>query len=45
MAALLEVRNLSVRYGKVEAVPDVSILFSFTRSYFHVDLERVSDAV
>ena len=27
------------------AVADVSILFSFTRSYFHVDLERVSDAV
>jgi isocitrate dehydrogenase kinase/phosphatase len=27
------------------SVPDVSILFSFTRSYFHVDLERVSDAV
>jgi isocitrate dehydrogenase kinase/phosphatase len=27
------------------AVPEVSILFSFTRSYFHVDLERVSDAV
>ncbi|HEU4692038.1 MAG TPA: bifunctional isocitrate dehydrogenase kinase/phosphatase [Vicinamibacterales bacterium] len=27
------------------AVPDVSILFSFTRSYFHVDLERVSDAI
>ena len=25
MAALLEVRNLSVRYGKVEAVHDVSI--------------------
>jgi len=24
---------------------DVSILFSFTRSYFHVDLERVADAV
>lgn len=24
---------------------DVSILFSFTRSYFHVDLERVGDAV
>ena len=27
------------------SVADVSILFSFTRSYFHVDLERVSDAV
>jgi isocitrate dehydrogenase kinase/phosphatase len=27
------------------SVSDVSILFSFTRSYFHVDLERVSDAV
>ncbi len=27
------------------AVADVSILFSFTRSYFHVDLERVSEAV
>ena len=27
------------------AVADVSILFSFTRSYFHVDLERVSDGV
>lgn len=27
------------------SVPDVSVLFSFTRSYFHVDLERVSDAV
>ena len=27
------------------SVPDVSILFSFTRSYFNVDLERVSDAV
>jgi isocitrate dehydrogenase kinase/phosphatase len=24
---------------------DVSILFSFTRSYFHADLERVADAV
>ena len=24
---------------------DVSILFSFTRSYFHVDLERVAEAV
>jgi isocitrate dehydrogenase kinase/phosphatase len=27
------------------SVADVSILFSFTRSYFHADLERVSDAV
>jgi isocitrate dehydrogenase kinase/phosphatase len=27
------------------SVADVSILFSFTRSYFHVDLERVSDGV
>jgi isocitrate dehydrogenase kinase/phosphatase len=27
------------------SVADVSILFSFTRSYFQVDLERVSDAV
>ncbi|HEY8266636.1 MAG TPA: bifunctional isocitrate dehydrogenase kinase/phosphatase [Steroidobacteraceae bacterium] len=27
------------------SIADVSILFSFTRSYFHVDLERVSDAV
>jgi isocitrate dehydrogenase kinase/phosphatase len=27
------------------SVADVSVLFSFTRSYFHVDLERVSDAV
>jgi isocitrate dehydrogenase kinase/phosphatase len=27
------------------SVADVSILFSFTRSYFNVDLERVSDAV
>jgi isocitrate dehydrogenase kinase/phosphatase len=27
------------------SVADVSILFSFTRSYFHVDLERVNDAV
>ncbi len=27
------------------SVADVSILFSFTRSYFHVDLERVSEAV
>jgi isocitrate dehydrogenase kinase/phosphatase len=27
------------------SVPDVSILFSFTRSYFHVDLERVAEAV
>ncbi len=26
-------------------VSDVSILFSFTRSYFHVDLERVGEAV
>jgi isocitrate dehydrogenase kinase/phosphatase len=26
-------------------VSDVSILFSFTRSYFHVDLERVAEAV
>jgi isocitrate dehydrogenase kinase/phosphatase len=25
--------------------PDVSVLFSFTRSYFHVDLERVGKAV
>ena len=24
---------------------DVSILFGFTRSYFHVDLERVGEAV
>ena len=27
------------------SVANVSILFSFTRSYFHADLERVSDAV
>ncbi len=27
------------------SVADVSILFSFTRSYFHVDLERVGEAV
>jgi isocitrate dehydrogenase kinase/phosphatase len=27
------------------SVADVSILFSFTRSYFHVDLERVAEAV
>jgi len=27
------------------SVADVSILFSFTRSYFHVDLERVNDTV
>jgi isocitrate dehydrogenase kinase/phosphatase len=27
------------------SVADVSILFSFTRSYFHVDLDRVSDGV
>jgi isocitrate dehydrogenase kinase/phosphatase len=27
------------------AEADVSILFSFTRSYFHVDLERVGEAV
>ncbi len=26
-------------------VSDISILFSFTRSYFHVDLERVGEAV
>jgi isocitrate dehydrogenase kinase/phosphatase len=26
-------------------VSDVSILFSYTRSYFHVDLERVAEAV
>jgi len=27
------------------AEDDVSIVFSFTRSYFHVDLERVAEAV
>jgi len=27
------------------AEDDVSIVFSFTRSYFHVDLERVGEAV
>ena len=27
------------------SVADVSILFSFTRSYFHVDLERVAEVV
>ena len=27
------------------SVDDISIVFSFTRSYFHVDLERVAEAV
>jgi isocitrate dehydrogenase kinase/phosphatase len=44
----IAIRN-SPRGVLVDAVmlreSDVSILFSFTRSYFHVDLERVADAV